>query len=236
MKEYSNFDFEEKKDGEEEVLIFKIKKLFTLYEKHPDTPEGMTALKMANELLTKYNLDKKDLNKSVIQNGKLIFNKKQHLVIMSIFSHVAKNNFCLALFNSKNFNSVKFLGKPINIQVSLLLSQYIYNYGCLVAEQYKNKRENEAFWNGYTQTIVQRLNESSEGNWGVEEKNAIRLLKDSATKEIEEYLKSQGIRTKSVNTSSSTYDAEAFSNGVRSGEKINLNRQVNQSKSVLRLE
>lgn len=217
----------------------RIKKLLAIANNAGATEEERdTALKMAQHIMTKYNLDESDLPQEK-QEPRTIEEMMMSgdTWVRDVGASVSRLFFCKYFFKrtgTAGRDNHKFVGKTSNVVTSLYMFEYLVknlkkeaskNYGSVTSP------EGRSFCVGAAAAIRSRVTkmlaeEKSEAAPGRE-----LVLKSLYQRELDAnmaFLESMGMHLKNSNRSTRV-DPDAFNGGMSHGSTIALNRQVGGS-------
>lgn len=217
----------------------RIKKLLAIANNAGATEgERDTALKMAQHIMTKYNLDESDLPQEK-QEPRTIEEMMMSgdTWVRSVGGSVARLFFCKYYFTrtgTAGRDNHKFVGKTSNVVTSLYMFEYLVKN--LKKEASKNyhsvtSREGRSFCVGAADAIRKRVVEMLEAEKSDAVPGRELVLKSLYERELDanlNFLRSMGIYLKQSGRSSNV-DPNAFGGGILHGKSVGLNRQVGNS-------
>ena len=227
-------------------ILTRVKKLLDLAN-NAGASEGEreNALRMANGMLAKHNLDMADLNKHLEQEGREDYMNATWSMMWcrQISMQIAKLFFC-KYYYGKKINGTKcehhFVGKASNVATAALMSEYVITsilQECRKKWKHNLAPESRSFARGATVTISNRVQEiikEAKPEGGTSTSLVIVALYVSEMEANEAFIKGQGTSLVSSKVRSSKVDLTAYNAGKEYGGKVGLNEQV-ANKSQLRL-
>ena len=213
-----------------EKITDKIRKLFAL-SKSSNEHEAALALKNANELLMKYNIDMMDVSATLsdIVESDVMSGKKFMVWKTTMLQSVMKFNNCEIIKDHKGIEkTIKAMGKKQNIEVSMAMYDYLIATidRAIKADRYISDKH--SFHVGFARAIkvkvgeiiVERQKEKSEFNTAcsalvVQEKNAVTKYMKDAYKNL-----------KTTTLKSSYRNSASYNSGYVKGQSTSLNGQI----------
>jgi len=220
-------------DTDQKAVIEKIKKVLALAQSNSEA-EAETAMRMAHDLLKKYNLTMDQVNdieidfvNEVAEEGSRARNWKKFLI-----EAVAKYNFCGAYIHTVQSAgnirattkySLRLVGKEVNVSCSKIMYTYLTDTIDRFAKTHygEGKESIEAYKVGIAHALSDRLRNLRAYEEANTECRALVLKEDAA---VRNFFKKANMTTSKVNTN--IKDAYAYQQGRKDGETISLNAQV----------
>lgn len=215
-----------------ENVIDKIKKLFALSES-PNEHEALVAMEKAHSLLAQYNLSMQDINtqKFDVEQQAIGTGKFDSWVLLLVHA-IADYNYCNLLLGTNNRKTTMFLvGKNINIIATKNFIEYILStIKRLVQDNYgQGKKYLSSYKIGLASSIINRLKELKYADMHsdcmalvvTEKAENIAFLKNK-------YKDALGTR----NTKTPSVNAYGYVQGVKDGNGISFNNQINKKETV----
>lgn len=224
----------------ENSLHSKIKKLFALSSSLNEN-ESNEALKKANELILKYNINCDENNHSAEYEYKVIVKKtkkiqSEELMILNILNEFFFIEYIIIPYysplNDNYVSALEFIGKPENIE----MSEYIYNFLKRKCDDLwnehkliygsKGKREKKSFLigvlDGFKKTLISLVKESN-----------CHALIESRHKELVKFLKFRHPRIRKVTKNGIIVNPTAYSCGENAGKKIRINPALKHTTKMI---
>ena len=234
----------EKKSTEE--IIVKIKKMMALAnDAGASEGERDNAMRMAYNIMAKYNLDEDDLDEKEIRQI-LEYAGRTAPWARRIANSLAGMFFCNYYTQRGGDAAVhKFVGKPANAMTASLMTEYVIK--SIRSEAGKTARKNgypsswkTSFYKGAASTIVARCSEMIKTQKEEMTKTTgtglvLASFYDAEKVANDAFIAEMGIRLRSKMSSEQRPGAAGFNAGKEFGNGINLNRQVGGGASQLRL-
>ncbi len=229
--------------NDKKKIIDKIRKCLALAGNNPDEAEAESAMRQAHKLLAIHNLTMIEIKdeKEVIQDSwETSFSSPW---VRHIVSNIAKLYFCDLYYErfSKTKVIYQYVGTPENIEVSKEISIWIVKGVSKMAMKIAKKRGKEysSFCGGASTKIRQRaieLIKESRREGIIEESTGKSLVVKSVYEQmdirIKDWFKTQDIRLLSKAVSSYRGHGNLFKEGIEYGNKVNLNRQINNNSKI----
>jgi len=243
MNDINNFKNKEKVMSEsfnKDQVIARIKKLLALASSS-NKAEAELAAKRANELLLKYNLSMKEVDREktevirkAIKSGSR--SKKWRLVLLNT---VAEVNFCEFIYVDTGIGfRFDIIGKSHNAEIVASIYEYLEKAIMNIAQKecHKNAKYKyrEHFRYGMATEISVRLFEIMKQNQqsGPSDQNALVVaVYENEKKDIDCFLQSQGLTFSETKLDEEALKKKAFQKGILAGRKVGLNNQLNNSQS-----
>lgn len=218
------------------TLIEKIKKLLEMARRGGTEAEMELALSKVHELLAKYNLSLVDVeshsDKEQTSKGTdLVWGNQTHQMI--IWNAISKLYFCFYYTQNIKANKKRgiihtVIGKPSNIVVVKNMAAYIANLCDNLAKTLPGNQRS-SFKKGFASRIdhrvqaeLYRAKQNRMENTETGTALILRPVYEAEEKESREYLKSQGIETKSGSCNLNIRDRNGFQAGQEAAENVSL--------------
>lgn len=230
-------------------IVDKIKRLFKL-SSSPNENEAMQAASKAQELLIQHNLSMSDVYKDgfcgeVIEHEVEVFKNIPTWKRALIFG-VSESNMCAPIVRSKNVDGsilrrVVFVGRPENAVVAGLLYDYLKNEVERLSKLTKDTSltYRTSFKFGCAKRLYQRLIENFENHkkYGIKSETSpdnnvsalvVSTMYQKNANEIQLYIETGNIKKgkKSKVKIRNHTAATAYCEGMKAGDKISLNKQI----------
>lgn len=196
-------------------IIERIKKLLAL-SKSPNKAEAESALRFAQELMQKYDVEVSD-----VERGEMTIEyARDYRGAVRDWDHkllnvIARGHHCEAVrFNSKgSYSCMRLIGRPVNIEVARLMYAYVKKSALAYARNVSMKKRDK-FLHGFVLGIAYQVH-THRINWLPGE---------------QEHLENFIAKTLGDTVELDRFDKERFSqalsNGMNSGSALSLNRQM----------
>lgn len=218
------------------VLVEKIKKLLEMARRGGTEAEMELALSKVHELLAKYNLSLVDVeahsDKEQTSKGTdLVWGNQTHQII--IWNAVSRLYFCFYYKQTIKANKKRgiihtVIGKPSNIVVVKNMAAYVVSLCDNLAKNLPGSQRS-SFKKGFASRIDHRVQEelykakqNKMENTETGTSLVLRPVYDAEERESKEYLKSQGIKTKSGSCNLNIRDRSGFQAGQEAAENVSL--------------
>ena len=216
-------------------VIEKVQKLLNLADKSDKPGEIASAQKLAQQLITKYQIEEAQLNNHVGTGGivcKRIDTPKPYVIDKSILLNaIAKHNFCKVLRGDK-YCMIYGYASDIEICVVLYDTLLVHMFSEMriklekandqAFEEFNTKAWARSFFTGYSITIGERIKQSKQDT--IKEASitdtSIAVIVSDKQHAIEEYF--QKVDRKSVKDFKLS-SPDGFSEGKKSGRKAVIN-------------
>ena len=214
-----------------EKITDKIRKLLAL-SKSDNEHEASLALRNANKLLMKHNLEMKDIEDQIdmativeedVMSGGRIMNWKS----MMLKSIMDLNN-CELLISSirRGTKTVKAIGKKQNIEVSVSIYHYL-----IIAMERKlskdNPRNKQSFRLGFAHSISSKIREiiRERDNSNINVECTALVIQEKRM--ARDFMDSKYNNLVTQKSKSSYRDSGSFQSGMRAGQSTSLSSQLN---------
>jgi hypothetical protein len=229
------------KENKVSKIIDRVNKLLRVASRSNHTGEVEAAQTMAQELITRYQIDPSQLSEEMIVDGivrrSVDIPAPYSMSKAVLLNYIAKHNFCKVLVS--NDNTAILIGYPTDVELCLVLYSNILLhmisemedklfYAKYVEEpepDFNVKAWTKSFFGGYAMQISIRLETAKHGvveeeiiNHGKSLEIAIRDKQHA----VEDYY--QNIDREKVRSSSKLTSAAGYKAGVKSAEKADLNQ------------
>jgi hypothetical protein len=227
----------------EQRIIDRIRKMLALAnDLAASENEREVALRMAYNLLAKYNLELEDVQHKAkeeprINNSNVCFGMPW---VRLVSRSIAELFFCHHYVGEK-INSTQithhFIGKESNAITAAVMADWITKSilkECRARYKYNLSADSRSFASGAAERLYERIQEmrkeAEQANSGGDGKSLVlasvyRTEADANTR----FLAEQGIKLRTLKGRSTSYGANAYGAGREFGNTINLNRQVGQA-------
>lgn len=200
---------------ENSSIIERIKKLLAL-SKSPNKAEAESALRFAQELMQKYDLEVSDVERGEIT----IEHARDYRGAIRDWDHkllnvIARGHHCEAVrFDSKgSYSCMRLIGRPVNIEVARLMYVYVKKSALRQAQSVVRKKRDK-FLHGFVLGIAYQVH-THQINWLPGERER---LDNFITKTLGDAVETAQFDKGRV--------SQALLNGVASGSNLALNKQM----------
>lgn len=203
-------------------IIDRIRKLLAL-SGSPNRAEAESALRFAQELMTKYRVDM-----SAVERGEIIVDDEDQVRgalrtwDKQLLGLVAGANFCI-VYRGRNWHGgfqIRIIGRAINIEVAWLMYRYVRQTALSESRKVTLKKRDK-FLRGFVLGISSQLQKQN-AHWGVPE------LAISERQAVEEFAKNI-LGDITPETYKAPRQSQAILAGYTSGSSVSLSRQMNGS-------
>jgi hypothetical protein len=209
----------------------KIQKLLSL-STSPNEHEASSALKMAHELLKKYNLSMKDIKDTSEDVTDLEYNKEKTLQSWKaiLLQTLCNLNFCSLIIKKMMQNKISYIfqiiGKEYNIISVKIMADYIFS----AIERkviFVDPLSREFYKDGFAMGVIYQLKQELEN-----EENALIIIED---KKNQDYIQNNfnGEIKDLTLTDETTYSVHK---GFQDGKNLPLNKQVSDNENKKELD
>lgn len=226
----------------EQRIIDRIRKMLALAnDLAASENERETALRMAYNLLAKYNLDLADIHDKTreeprINNANVCFGMPW---VRRVSRSIAELFFCRHYVGEK-INSTQithhFVGKESNAITAAVMADWITKSilkECRARFKYNLSADSRSFASGAAERLWERIQEmrkeAEQENRGDGKSLVLASVYRTEADANAQFLAETGIQLKSLKARSTSYSASAYGAGREFGNSINLNRQVGQA-------
>lgn len=205
-------------------IIDTIRKLLEL-SNSPNENEANLAIQKAQKLMIEHSLSITDIERGFVVDVEYKFSTKNiKLWEKLLLNYISQLNWCMALFFDKG---CRILGRESNCKVTVLMFDYLSKF---LRDRFKaikivKDSDKKSYCVGFCVGL-----ETQKKTWLVKEDNALVLSGISDFIEIDKYAIEKGfsVEGKKVKVKPSKF----IKQGNIDGEKINLNRQVEESTDI----
>lgn len=224
-------------------ILEKVKKLMALGTS-PSEAEAASAIEKAREILARHGLSMTDVETHLpeIVEGVLLEKQRLRSWEARLIHVIARATFTQALHIKRGKNShVLLIGREVNTIAAKNLFDYLHLVTLKLGRAHSSKVAHlESFKCGVVQRIGERLRYNAEEDKDKktdativkhkeakisEEKSLVPLMDKTAEKENTDFIAQKYGKTSSRRTGRSV-DAQSYYMGIKAGEKVSLNRQI----------
>ena len=215
-------------------IVEKIRKIYTLSMNNPSEEEAALASEKVKELLTRYQIDMKDvlIEKNEVEDVTFrAFNKTIPGWISMLSAIVAVHHSCFAYITNSNLErKIQFVGLPSDIEVAEYTFEYLKNVVTTLTRGVKTplRTNGRSFKNSYRLGVItgieSRLKELREKrNRTMPEEKALVVVKDAKVKKYRAALRLRKGGPRRVSSN------DGFDSGFHDGRHVEVFRGIKSS-------
>jgi len=229
---------------EKDKVREKIKKLLKISVLNGATEEeAINALKIATKLMTQYQIEAHELNRSDSELKKVMFEPQSHFVAVKALIIIIAEHFDCFILGFKHQKKLCVVGFDIDVEVFMYMKDYVEDVLISELQEHRKmllfrqndgistKTKNKNFCEGFSSAIGYNLSQAkSKQEKEIKSKTGFDLvvqkkndIKNKLQSEIPGLKKEKEIR---YDSKTNTVDHYSFLAGYQVGSKVELNRQV----------
>lgn len=228
-------------DAIQKDIIKKVKKILRLAEKAGTEDEAHTAMQMAREIMAKYNLTLRDLEKfdeSDCNEASFVIKKNYVPAHIKFFLNAMNVLFqCEPVIwqnykNNGNRQKIIFIGVGADAIVACQTFQFLMQFAQRKASERGIKQRSRAdYFLGFAHIVLKRALEIRKNAQENAQENALVPVKELA---IKKYIEKKNMNIGKASGIRKRYCEGSYYTGFEDGRKVGLNRQVeaNNQKSL----
>ena len=226
--------------NENRNIYLKVKKLLSLAQSKNEH-ESLLAMKKANELMHKYNIERIELSRKSEYIYKIINLKRKRLenyhrkISMILTDHFFVDIVYAYLYDAKTLETHRTM-ELVGTAENVLIADYVYHF-LMYKINYlweKHKMESgvrgykkKSYWLGVLEGFRKKMSEMDrETNISFTNgltTSALVIYKDA---ELQEFMNGRFPRLRKYRAAASKVDLTVYNDGIREGKKINLNKGI----------